>query len=124
LRDLLDGKCDAAATNGGNYLTSDQRGIPSARLGILTVTGSSPHAAVVAGSGVPAEVVDAVRGSLYGFDPSRTSVFPTTDGRSITSFMPPETDYPALLPQRPEPVPQPAAKSRPKPKPRPADKGR
>lgn len=94
LRDLLEGRCDAGATHSGNYLDAAQRGIPTARLRILAITGNAPHEAVVARPHAQQELVDAVREALYGFDPSRDGVFPNAEGRSITGFSPPPPDYP------------------------------
>lgn len=89
LRDVLDGKCEVGATHDSSLFAAAQRGIASHRLRILGITGTTAHDMFVANGQASDELVDELRHALLGFDPSRSSVFPTADGSAITGFLPP-----------------------------------
>ncbi|MEQ1566244.1 MAG: serine/threonine-protein kinase [Myxococcota bacterium] len=91
LRDLLEGRCDVGATFSGNWLTSDQRGIATARLRILAITGASAHDAVVAGPGLPPEVAAALRTALLAYEAAPVSAAQAT--QAITGFVAPPPNY-------------------------------
>jgi serine/threonine-protein kinase len=69
LLDLNEGRCDAAGTYNGAYLSADRAGVSVARMRVLAITGHSPHDSFVAGPA--ASIADrlAVREALLAFDP-------------------------------------------------------
>ncbi|MEQ1501989.1 MAG: serine/threonine-protein kinase [Myxococcota bacterium] len=91
LRDLLDGQCDAAATYSGNFQTADQRGIPTAQLRILAITGTSHHDAVVAGPAADPAVTADLREALLAFAPATGAG--RTDSERISGFVEAPPDY-------------------------------
>lgn len=104
LRDLIAGVCAAGGTFSGNYNTADQRGIPTARLRILQITGTTPHDAVVAGPAAEPEPTAALRRALLAFDPQRDAGVPRVgDSERITGFAPP----PVIRPEPDEAQPDP-----------------
>ncbi|MFW5966949.1 MAG: serine/threonine-protein kinase [Persicimonas sp.] len=69
LRDLLEEKCDVAATYSGSFLTAENFDIPTGRIRQLAITGHVPQDAIV----VPEETTDSVKRrlekALFDFDP-------------------------------------------------------
>ncbi|MFO0590765.1 MAG: PhnD/SsuA/transferrin family substrate-binding protein [Polyangiaceae bacterium] len=71
MRDLLAGKCDAAAVYSGAFLTARNQGIAVGQLRVLVVTGRVPQDALVASPTLPKADVDALKGALLRFEPQR-----------------------------------------------------
>ncbi|MFH1810499.1 MAG: serine/threonine-protein kinase [Pseudomonadota bacterium] len=71
MRDLIDGRCDAAGTFSNAYRTADQAGIPVTTLRVLTITGRAPHDALCSGPRTPAEDAALIVDALLQFDPQR-----------------------------------------------------
>ena len=69
LRDLLDGRCAAAATYNGAYFSASDSGLSVGRLRIIAVTGSLPQDAIVASPFTTVEERDRLRQALLDFDP-------------------------------------------------------
>jgi phosphate/phosphite/phosphonate ABC transporter binding protein len=88
LLDLLKGTCDAGATFSLHYQTADQRGLATARLKILAITGTSPHDAVVASSAADPSTVELVREALLSFRPEPAPSGAGSRGR-LSGFAPP-----------------------------------
>jgi ABC-type phosphate/phosphonate transport system substrate-binding protein len=94
LVDLLDGKCDLGATYSGNFNTADQRGVATARLRILGMTGSAPHDAFVAAADADEALVGAFRDALLAFDPARDAgTARVGESELITGFAAPTPEY-------------------------------
>lgn len=68
LRDLVAGKCDAAATYSGAFISADKLGIPVGRLRQIAITGNIPQDAVVAGPAVKPSDKEAMKNALLAFD--------------------------------------------------------
>ena len=83
MRDLLDGKCEVAATYNGAYLKAPNFGISAAKLRILSITGHIPQDILVAGPTALAEDTVVLRDALLAFEP-------TADDKrvEITGFAP------------------------------------
>jgi len=71
LRDLVDGRCDAAGTFSNNYRSADKSGVPVARLRVLAITGRTPHESLCAGPHTPAADRRLVEEALLAFDPAQ-----------------------------------------------------
>jgi|GEM_PF-631773 len=71
LRDLLEGKCDVAATYSGSYLSADAFGVPITRIRIFAVAGHVPQDTVAARPTLPASVANKLRDALLAFDPQK-----------------------------------------------------
>ena len=71
MRDLLAGKCDAAAVYSGAFLTARNQGIAIGRLRVLAVTGRVPQDALVASPTLPKAEVAALTAALLRFEPQR-----------------------------------------------------
>ena len=71
LRDITDGKCDAAAVYSGAFIAADKLEVPVSRLRTLAITGNVPQEAVIAGPGVSKQDKRAVQKALLEFDPKR-----------------------------------------------------
>jgi phosphate/phosphite/phosphonate ABC transporter binding protein len=99
LRDVLAGRCDVGATFSGNWLTSDQRGIATAQLRILAITGSSAHDGIVSGPGLGEADTRALREALLAYDPPPSPV--DSASQAITGFLPPPTGYADPIRTRP-----------------------
>ena len=69
IRDLVDGKCDAAATYSGAVLSADRLGVPVSQIRQLTVTGSIPQDVVCASGETTEEERAKMRAALLAFDP-------------------------------------------------------
>lgn len=69
LLDLNAGRCDAAGTYNGAYLSADRAGVPVARMRVLAITGHAPHDAVCAGPAASREDRAALREALLAFSP-------------------------------------------------------
>jgi phosphate/phosphite/phosphonate ABC transporter binding protein len=92
LRDLLDGKCDAAATYSGAYFSAVAHGIPSGRLRILAITGRSPQNVVVAGPSADETLAARLSELLLGFDPMAViGASRVGDSLRISGYAPPAT---------------------------------
>jgi phosphate/phosphite/phosphonate ABC transporter binding protein len=88
LLDLLQGTCDAGATFSLHYQTADQRGLATARLRILAITGTSLHDAVVASSAADPSTVELVREALLSFQPEPEAPGAGSQAR-LSGFAPP-----------------------------------
>ncbi len=89
MQDLLDGKCDAAATYSGSYLSAESLGIKAGRLRTLASTGTVPQDVVVASPRVRAADMERVREAFLTFDPEKefgTRLLGTT--QRMESFLP------------------------------------
>lgn len=71
LRDLSEGKCDAAAVYSGAYLSAQERGIRVGQLRVLGITGRVPQDVLAAGPHVPAAEAKRVGEALISFEPQR-----------------------------------------------------
>lgn len=71
LRDLGTGKCQAAGTYSGAYLSASRSGVNVAPLRVLLITGRTPQDTMVAGSAVSKDDIQLVREALLAFDPMR-----------------------------------------------------
>ena len=71
LRDLIDGKCDAAATYSGALLSASSLHIPVGQIRRLTITGYIPQDIIVAGPGASETDKEAMRKALLSFDPKK-----------------------------------------------------
>jgi phosphonate transport system substrate-binding protein len=71
MRDLVDGKCDAAAVYSGAYLSARKEGVAVGRLRVMAITGRVPQDVVVATPDMPAAEVKRLRDALLGFEPHR-----------------------------------------------------
>ncbi len=87
LRDLLAGKCDAAATYSGSFLTAGKFGIPVGKIRQLAITGHVPQDTVVVPPGTPDSQVKKLRKALLDFDPEKDAgVKVVGDILQITGF--------------------------------------
>ncbi|MCO4745614.1 MAG: PhnD/SsuA/transferrin family substrate-binding protein [Proteobacteria bacterium] len=68
LRDLIDGKCELAATYSGAVRTADEIGVTVSTARTLMITGRTPHDAIVS-LGADPEEAEAVRAALLAFSP-------------------------------------------------------
>lgn len=71
MQDLLDGKCDAAATYSGSYLSAESLGIKAGRLRTLASTGTVPQDVVVASPKVRQADMERIRDAFLNFDPEK-----------------------------------------------------
>lgn len=71
LRDLTDGKCDAATVYSGAYLSARREGIAMGKLRMLATTGRIAQDALVAAPDMPPSEVARVRELVLGFAPRR-----------------------------------------------------
>lgn len=69
IRDLVEDRCDAAATYTDAWQTASERGIPAGRTRLLTTTGRAPHDAICAGPHTDPVVAADLREALLRFDP-------------------------------------------------------
>lgn len=69
LRDLLAGKCTAAATYSGNFIAAERFDVPTGQIRTLAITGHVPQDAVVAGPHVSDSLSKQLRKALLDFDP-------------------------------------------------------
>ena len=68
LRDLVAGKCDAAATYSGSFLTADEHGVPVGRFRTLAITGHTPSDTLTARPGLSRDLVEELQSALVTFD--------------------------------------------------------
>ncbi len=73
IRDLVEGKCDAAATYSGAILSADRLGVPVSQIRQLTVTGSIPQDVVCASGKTTPEEREKMKAALLSFDPMEVS---------------------------------------------------
>ncbi|MCA9564847.1 MAG: phosphate/phosphite/phosphonate ABC transporter substrate-binding protein, partial [Myxococcales bacterium] len=71
LRDLINGRCEVAATYNGAVYSADDAGIPIGRLRVLAVTGIIPQDVIVAGPHTDPELREQMLEALLDFDPQR-----------------------------------------------------
>lgn len=71
LRDLFQGRCDAAATYDKAYLVADRAGVPTARMRVLGLTGRAPNDTFCASPNTTPVERSMVREALLDFQPSR-----------------------------------------------------
>lgn len=71
LRDLLEDKCDVAATYSGSYLSADKFDIPITRIRIFAITGHVPQDTVAARPGIARSLIQKLEASLIAFDPQK-----------------------------------------------------
>ncbi|RAL22759.1 hypothetical protein DL240_07620 [Lujinxingia litoralis] len=89
MRDLIDGKCDAAATYSGAFLSGAEYDIPTGQIRTLAITGHIPQDTVTAGAEVSPEDRELLRRSLLEFDPRESMGVPSLgDNQRITGFSP------------------------------------
>lgn len=93
LRDLIDGKCDAAATYSGAFLTGGDFGVAVGKLRLLAITGYTPQDAIVAAPGVTNKERDTFAKALLRFDPMRDAGVKSLGmSQRITGFAIPERE--------------------------------
>jgi phosphate/phosphite/phosphonate ABC transporter binding protein len=93
LRDLIDGKCEAAALFSGAWINADRRGIPVSQLRMLTVTGHSPQDTVCAAPDADPDEVATLKALLLAFDPQQVTGNPRLgETQRITSFVEPRPE--------------------------------
>ncbi|MGM0557448.1 MAG: serine/threonine-protein kinase [Myxococcota bacterium] len=91
LEDLMDGKCDAAATYSGNFIAAERFGIPTGQIRTLAITGHVPQDSFVAAPHVSESLADRIATTLLAFDPetdANTDMIGET--LRITGFQPGE----------------------------------
>ncbi len=89
LRDLIDGKCSAAATYSGSFLTAEKFGVPIGRIRQLAITGHIPQDTVVVAPGTTQSLRRELREALLEFDPQKHSGQPKIgEILQITGFSP------------------------------------
>jgi eukaryotic-like serine/threonine-protein kinase len=93
LRDLLAGKCAVGGTFSGNFGTADQRGIPTARLRVLALTGVSPHDAMTAGPAASEADSKALARALLEFRAQDLGLSHVGESERITAFSAPDAAY-------------------------------
>ncbi len=71
MRDLVAGKCDAAAVYSGARDAAQEQGISVGQMRLLTVTGRVPQDVLAATPDLPADLTDKLRKSLIAFEPKR-----------------------------------------------------
>jgi ABC-type phosphate/phosphonate transport system substrate-binding protein len=71
LRDLSEGRCDAAAVYSGAYLSAQEQGISIGTMRVLAITGRVPQDVVAASPAMPEADAARLREVLIGFDPQR-----------------------------------------------------
>lgn len=71
LKDLMDGKCDAAATYSGNFIAAERFGVQTGQIRTLAVTGHVPQDAVVAAPHVSDSLTTQLQDVLINFDPNK-----------------------------------------------------
>lgn len=71
LRDLFEGRCEAAGTYDKAYLVADKAGVPAARMRTLAMTGRAPNDTITAAPDVAEADRSAVRDALLAFQPQR-----------------------------------------------------
>lgn len=89
MRDLIEGKCDAAATYSGAFLSGAEYEIPTGQIRTLAITGHIPQDTVTAGAHISDDDAELLRRSLLDFDPRQTlGVSRLGDNQRITGFSP------------------------------------
>lgn len=71
MRDLIAGICEVGGTYNGAHITAQSVGINASQLRVLTITGRSPHDAIVAGASAKPEDLAAIKAALLDFEPLR-----------------------------------------------------
>jgi phosphate/phosphite/phosphonate ABC transporter binding protein len=71
LRDLIAGRCDAAAVSSGALFSAPSMGVPTSRLRVLAITGQCPFDVVAAAPSLPEPVQQSLRRALREFRPQR-----------------------------------------------------
>jgi phosphate/phosphite/phosphonate ABC transporter binding protein len=71
MRDLIAGICEVGGTYNGAHITAQSVGINTSQLRLLTITGRSPHDAIVAGTTAKPEDLAAIKEALLQFEPLR-----------------------------------------------------
>ncbi|MBU2567126.1 phosphate/phosphite/phosphonate ABC transporter substrate-binding protein, partial [Patescibacteria group bacterium] len=71
LKDLLEERCDAAATNEGWLVRATKEGLATSRLRVLVVAGRIPLDVICASARFPAELVQKTRRALLEFSAQR-----------------------------------------------------
>jgi phosphate/phosphite/phosphonate ABC transporter binding protein len=69
--DLVDAKCDIAATNDQALKSAELLGINTSKLSTAELTGETPNDTVVAGPAASDELILAVKDALHNFDPKK-----------------------------------------------------
>ncbi len=98
LKDLIDGRCEAAASYSGAVLSADRLGVAVSTLRTLAITGHIPQDMVVARQALPQAERDALQRALLAFKPERDVKAPRLgDTQRITGFSTPDAvSYEAL----------------------------
>ncbi len=87
LRDLLAGKCEAAAVYSGAFIAADRMDIPIGQLRQIAITGNVPQDPLVAGPTVGRADRASMRAALLAFDPMKELGIPRLgDTQRITAF--------------------------------------
>ncbi len=93
MRDLLDNKCEAAATYNGALITGRDVGIKTGKIRTLAITGHIPQDVIVAGPGVSKTEANKMREALLNFDPKKEIGEPMLGKtQRIESFLPAEDE--------------------------------
>jgi phosphate/phosphite/phosphonate ABC transporter binding protein len=71
LKDLMAGKCDAAATYSGNFIAAERFGVQTGQIRTLAITGHVPQDAIVAAPHVSDTLSDGLRKAVIAFDPQK-----------------------------------------------------
>ncbi len=98
MRDLVDGKCSAAATYSGAFLSGSAVNVRTGQIRSLASTGTVPQDVIVAGPNVSAIDRERMKKALLDFDPQREfGVKLLGETQRIESFMEAsDTDYATL----------------------------
>lgn len=93
LKDLVAGKCIAAATYDGNVETASKYGVDTEQLEVFASTGKTPNEAIVAGPDVDPALATALQAALLAFDPPKHLGRPYLgESQHITGFELPDED--------------------------------
>ncbi|MBN2799286.1 MAG: phosphate/phosphite/phosphonate ABC transporter substrate-binding protein [Deltaproteobacteria bacterium] len=91
IQDLVDGRCDVAATYTDALVAASTRGVATGTTRILTVTGRAIHDAICAGPETDPAVSSLIREALLRFDPQQALGGPKLgEVTQITGFQPGE----------------------------------
>lgn len=94
MRDLIDGRCEVAATYSGAFLTAGDQGIPVGRFRQLEITGHTPSDTVTGRPGLPADVFEQIQKLLLDFNPEKHAGTPSVgDTLRITGFQKPREEH-------------------------------
>lgn len=89
MRDLSEGRCDAAGTYDKAYISADRAGVAVASVRVLAITGRAPNETICAAVKTSKKDRDAVRAALLDFQPQRDIGQPSLGNvQRISGFAP------------------------------------